>query len=106
MRTMTTHANLELAEIAELARPLHVVADLDPLLERVGDAQFVLLGEASHGTSEYYRWRAAITQRLIVERGFSFVAVEGDWPDCFTVNQWVKDRADQQATARQVLDRF
>ena len=66
----------------------------------------MLLGEASHGTAEYYRWRATITQRLITERGFSFVAVEGDWPDCFTVNEWVKRRADAHLSARQVLDRF
>ena len=46
-------------------------ADLDPLLERIGDARFVLLGEASHGTAEYYAWRAAISRRLIAEKGFS-----------------------------------
>jgi len=96
----------ELDEIAQLATPLTDSGDLDPLLERIGDARFVLLGEASHGTSEYYRWRAVITRRLIAERGFSFVAVEGDWPDCFTVNRWVKGRTDQILSARQVLDSF
>jgi erythromycin esterase len=55
--------------------------DLDPLLEHIGDAKHVLLGEASHGTSEFYTWRAEITKRLIAEKGFSFIAVEGDWPD-------------------------
>ena len=64
--------------------------DLDPLLERIGDARCVLLGEASHGTHEYYTWRAAISQRLIEEKGFSFIAVEGDWPDCYRVNRYVK----------------
>ncbi|HET7328642.1 MAG TPA: erythromycin esterase family protein [Nocardioidaceae bacterium] len=56
------------------------------MLERVGDARFVLIGEASHGTHEFYTWRAAITRRLIAERGFGLVAVEGDWPDCYRVN--------------------
>jgi erythromycin esterase len=64
--------------------------DLDPLLESIGDARYVLLGEASHGTSEFYTWRAEITKRLITEKGFSFIAVEGDWPDCYRVNRYVK----------------
>lgn len=98
--------NEELDEIAALATPLGDPADLDPLLERIGEARFVLLGEASHGTSEYYRWRAEVTRRLVDERAFSFVAVEGDWPDCFAVNRWVKGHADQERGARQVLGRF
>ncbi len=89
-----------------LALPLDAPADLDPLLERIGDARFVLLGEASHGTQEYYAWRAAITRRLIAERGFSFVAVEGDWPDCYAVNRCVKLAADAPASPREVLDGF
>jgi erythromycin esterase-like protein len=68
--------------VRDLALPLRDPADLDPVLERVGDARVVAIGEASHGTSEYYAWRAALTRRLIEERGFAFVAVEGDWPDC------------------------
>jgi len=70
-------------EVARLAVPLDGPADLDPLMERIGDAHYVLLGEASHGTSDYYKWRAEISQRLIREKGFSFIAVEGDWPDCY-----------------------
>jgi erythromycin esterase len=96
----------ELDEIAALARPLETPADLDPLVGRIGDARLTLLGEASHGTSEYYRWRAEITRRLIQEHGAGFVAVEGDWPDCFRINQWVKGREDQDLSAREVLDRF
>src|SRR5438067_3484755 len=96
----------ELDEIHELARPFEGPADFDALVDRVGDAHFVLLGEASHGTADYYRWRAEITRRLITERGFSFVGVEGDWPDCFRVNRWVKGRADQDRTAPQVLEDF
>jgi len=59
-------------------------------LERIGNARVVLLGEASHGTHEFYTWRAALTRRLVEEKGFNFVAVEGDWPDCYHVNRFVK----------------
>jgi len=58
-------------------------ADFTPLLDMVGDSSFVLLGEGSHGTHEFYRQRAEITKRLIVEKGFSAVAVEADWPDAY-----------------------
>jgi erythromycin esterase-like protein len=93
-------------EVARMALPVEGPGDLDPLLERIGDARFVLLGEASHGTSEYYRWRAAISQRLIREKGFSFVAVEGDWPDCYRVNRYVKGFEDSGSDAHEVLDAF
>jgi len=63
---------------------------LDPLMERIGDAHCVLLGEASHGTHEYYTWRTAISKRLIEEKGFNFIAVEGDWPDCYKLNRYIK----------------
>jgi erythromycin esterase-like protein len=65
-------------------------ADYDALLERVGAARFVLLGEASHGTHEFYRERAQITKRLIQEKGFNVVAVEADWPDAYRVNRYVR----------------
>ncbi len=74
----------------EASYPLHLAKDLDPLLDRIGDAHYVLLGEASHGTHEYYTWRSAITKRLIQEKGFSFIAVEGDWPDCYCINRFIK----------------
>jgi len=82
--------------------------DLDILLGRVGDSQFVLLGEASHGTSEFYRWRTEITKRLINEKEFSFIAVEGDWPDCFKVNRYIKgfSDSDNNNTAYNVLYSF
>lgn len=86
-------------------RPLAGPADLDPLLGRIGRARFVLLGEASHGTAEYYRWRAAITRRLIVERGFGFVAVEGDWPACDAVDRYVRGASDAR-DAREALAAF
>ncbi|MFL5403128.1 MAG: erythromycin esterase family protein [Gemmatimonadales bacterium] len=64
--------------------------DYEPLLDLIGDARVVLLGEASHGTHEFYRERARITRRLIEERGFTAVAVEADWPDAYRVNRWVR----------------
>src|SRR5262245_20954755 len=76
-------------QILTLSFPLEETDDLDPLLERVGDARYVLLGEASHGTHDYYLWRARISRRLIEEKGFRFIAVEGDWPDCFRVNRYI-----------------
>ncbi|MCM4159790.1 erythromycin esterase family protein [Antarcticibacterium flavum] len=79
--------------------------DLDPLMDTIGDASYVLLGEASHGTHEYYTWRAKITKRLILEKGFSFIAVEGDWPDCYRINKWLKDPNDTTAV-KDVLSQF
>jgi erythromycin esterase-like protein len=93
-------------EVARIAVPVEEPADLEPLMDRIGDAHYVLLGEASHGTSEFYRWRAAISRRLIREKGFSFIAVEGDWPDCYRVNRYVKGLPDSGTDAREVLDAF
>ncbi len=77
--------------IREAAHPLAgSLEDYDPLMRLVGDARLVLLGEASHGTHEFYRERAQITKRLIVEKGFTAVAVEADWPDANRVNRYVR----------------
>ncbi|HUJ16155.1 MAG TPA: erythromycin esterase family protein [Thermoanaerobaculia bacterium] len=64
--------------------------DFDPLLQLIGNARFVLIGEASHGTHEFYACRAAITRRLIAEKGFNAVAVEADWPDAYRINRFVR----------------
>ena len=93
-------------EVARVALPLDKPADLDPLLERIGSARYVLLGEASHGTSDYYQWRSILSQRLIREKQFSFIAVEGDWPDCYRVNRYVKGFPDSGDDAREVLQDF
>ncbi len=93
-------------EIQRVAYDLEDADDLEPLLERIGDARVVLLGEASHGTSEYYTWRARISQRLITEKGFSFVAVEGDWPDSYRVSRYVKGDAPGEENAYDVLHAF
>ncbi|GGF03294.1 hypothetical protein GCM10011383_12820 [Hymenobacter cavernae] len=65
-----------------------------------------MLGEASHGTSEYYRWRTALSKRLIQEKGFQFIAVEGDWPDCFEVNQAIKQDEMSAGSAARLLQTF
>jgi erythromycin esterase-like protein len=79
--------------IREAAHPLTGAStDYDPLMRLVDDARFVLLGEASHGTHEFYRERAQITKRLIKEKGFTAVAVEADWPDAYRVNRYVRGR--------------
>ncbi len=79
--------------------------DYDALLEMIGDAPIVLLGEASHGTHEFYRERAKITQRLIDENGFNAVAVEADWPDAYRVNRYVRAMSDD-AGANEALEGF
>lgn len=93
-------------EIRSLATPLEDAADLGRLVDRVGNAQLVCIGEASHGTSEYYRWRALLSRRLIEERSYRWIGVEGDWPDCWRINRWVRGLADEQLDAVQVLNRF
>ena len=78
--------------IAAFAEPINSIAaaDLDGLLQRIGDAKVVLLGEASHGTSEFYRMRERISQELITRKGFRFVAIEGDWPDVARLDHYVR----------------
>jgi erythromycin esterase-like protein len=67
---------------------------LDPILEAIGTARIVLIGEASHGTHEFYRIRADLTEALIERKGFNIVAVEADWPDAYRVNRWVRGMSD------------
>jgi protein-L-isoaspartate(D-aspartate) O-methyltransferase len=66
-------------------------ADLEPLLRRIGDARIVLLGESTHGTAEFYRMRDQLSRELITRKGFSFVAIEGDWPDAARIDHHVRD---------------
>jgi protein-L-isoaspartate(D-aspartate) O-methyltransferase len=78
--------------IAAVSEPFTSIsgAELDALLERIGDAKIVLLGEATHGTSEFYRMRERISQELITRKGFRFVAIEGDWPDVARLDHYVR----------------
>ncbi|MGP3977725.1 erythromycin esterase family protein [Streptomyces sp. 8N114] len=88
------------------ALPLTGADSLDPLLEHIGDSRYVLVGEASHGTTGFYRWRALLTRRLIEEKGFSFVAVEGDWPDCQALHCAVTAAPGAPADPVEVLENF
>ena len=93
------------ATLRRRAVPLRGEAgDYDALLDLVGDAHFVLLGEATHGTAEFYRERARITRRLIVELGFRAVAVEADWPDAYRASRWA--RSVSVASPVEALDAF
>ena len=96
LRTRRREADTSVVEaVGEAVQPLVGNArDYDALLELVGDARFVLIGEASHGTREFYAERAAITRRLIVEKSFSAVCIEGDWPDAYRVDRYVRDASD------------
>jgi erythromycin esterase len=63
--------------------------DLDTLISAIGDSRFALLGEATHGTSEFYEWRAEISKQLIQQKGFNIILVEGDWPALYKFNQYI-----------------
>jgi erythromycin esterase-like protein len=98
--------NLATEAIKAAARPIEDAArDYDPLLNLIGEARFCLLGEATHGTHEFYRERAEITKRLIKEKGFTAIAVEADWPDAFRVNRYVRGLSDDK-NANEALGGF
>jgi len=80
--------------------------EMGELIRSIKDKKVVLLGEASHGTHEYYKWRARISRKLIEEYDFDFIAVEGDWPPCYQLNRYVKHYKDAGNSAREVLKKF
>ena len=82
------------------------IASLEPMFKDMGDRKVVMLGEASHGTHEYYTWRTAISKKLISEKRFQFIAVEGDWPDCYRINRYVKGYKDAGTDIAEVLKAF
>ncbi len=106
----TTHARAEdaglAAAIAHVAQPLADEDErYDGALDVIGDAEVVLLGEATHGTHEFYAARATITRRLVEERGFAAVAIEGDWPHAHRVHRYVQGESDDR-TPEQALSGF
>ncbi len=103
--SITTDVTLSKAIAADAQVLTGAAQDYDALLELVGTARFVLLGEASHGTQEFYEERAKITRRLITEKGFNAVAVEADWPDAYRVNRYIRNQNDD-TSAEQALTGF
>lgn len=76
------------------------------LLEKIGDARYVLIGEASHGTHEFYQARIQITQELIKHKGFMAIAIEGDWPDAYQIHRYLQGKGDDEQQALQGFQRF
>lgn len=94
-----------LEAIQHSVHPLQgTTADYDPLMQLIGDAHFVLLGEGSHGTHEFYEARAEITKRLVTEKGFNVIAWEADWPESLQVNCYI--RGQEEGGAREALAGF
>ncbi|MRH44583.1 erythromycin esterase family protein [Aquibacillus halophilus] len=91
--------------VQKYAKPFQNSEDLTPLIDQIGDAKIVLLGESSHGTSEFYSVRSELSKRLIMEKGFSVIAVEGDWPSCQHVNRYIKNYSNASST-HEVLKEF
>lgn len=104
---MTTTSRLDaLSQIRAVASPLVHGSDLRPLADGLRDAGIVCIGEASHGTRQFYRWRAELTRQLIEQGGVAWIGVEGDWPDCWRMNLWVRGLDEQELDARGMLARF
>ncbi len=102
------YANIDASEILDILEDCahDVSRGLDPLYDRIGDARIVLLGEASHGTHEYYLWRTKISQHLIENKGFNLIAVEGDWPPCYEVNRYIRHYEHDEENTQQVVENF
>lgn len=104
------HAQNDMQSIETLIEYLedrsHSLTDIEsisPIISKVGDRRLVLLGESTHGTSEYYIWRRKISQQLIEEHDFNFIVVEGDWPSFYQINLYIKGHAHQDETALSLL---
>jgi len=101
--------NAGIIVVQVLKKVMHALSDnasLNALIDDIGDRKIVMLGEASHGTHEYYTWRTAISKRLIEEKNFNFIAVEGDWPDCYMINRYIKSYKDAGTDVQSILKNF
>lgn len=92
--------------VEKFVQPFHSNDDLSPIIKAIGDAKIVMLGEASHGTSEFYTTRAALSKRLIEEKGFTLIAVEGDWPAAQQINRYIKGFEEDGKGAREAVKSF
>jgi len=93
-------------DIKYFSHPFNEINDLHVLYKEITNQKYVLLGESSHGTAEFYEIRAEISKKLITEKGFTFIAVEGDWPACQYVNRYIKGYDHKHSSARDVLKSF
>jgi erythromycin esterase len=91
-------------EILEIGKAFSEVSDFSELIDKIKDKKIVMLGESSHGTQEFYEWRRLLSNELISKHGFNFIAVEGDWPPCERINQYIHN--DNSERAEQVMTRF
>ena len=109
-RYFTTETKVEEADVLDVinnrAYSLPHMSAIEPLIEKIGNARIVMLGESTHGTHEFYAWRSHISRKLIEEKNFNCIAVEGDWPDCYRVNRFVKGREGLNHRAMDVLHTF
>jgi erythromycin esterase-like protein len=87
-----------------MAKSLDLKHDVAPVVEKLSHAKIVMLGESSHGTAEFYEWRRRISQTLISDHGFDFIAVEGDWPSCSALNRYIHDN--ESKSAEEALKHF
>jgi erythromycin esterase-like protein len=94
------------SDIRELAHPIASAMGIDGIVAAARGRKLIALGEASHGTHEYYVTRAEITRRIVQEGGPAWIGVEGDWPDCWRIDRWVRNLAEPDADARALLRTF
>ena len=107
MGTTALKSRINAIEILrERSIPIYERADLAPLFDRIGESRIVMLGEASHGTHEYYTWRSYITKKLIEDKGFNIVCVEGDWPDCYQINRYIRQYPSSGKSSIEVVSSF
>ncbi len=99
---MVIKTSKSIQNIQQYSQPFNDIEDLNNLIQKASKAKYVLLGEATHGTAEFYTIRAEISKKLIKEHGFTYLAVEGDWPSCYEVNLYVKGHS-TYFYAREVL---
>lgn len=91
-------------EIVEIGKGFNDISDFSELIEKIKDKRIVMLGESSHGTQEFYEWRRILSNELLSKHGFNFIAVEGDWPPCERINQYI--RGDSSESAAHVMTNF
>lgn len=101
---VTNDQNPIVKEVIKSAVPLKRASQFNQLLEKMSQCRIVMLGESTHGTSEFYQMRRILSQKLIENHGFKFIAVEGDWPDCWKLNQYIHSKKGK--SARQIMQSF